>query len=67
MMIKIIMDCATCGKEQPPLACSHIQLKRWVNGVHLQDAMPQLSADERELLISATCGSCFDRMFGDEG
>ena len=29
----------------------------------IQDLMPYLSDSERELLISATCGNCFDRMF----
>ena len=33
------------------------------NGALIQDAMPYLSADDRELLISGTCGACFDKMF----
>ena len=36
----------------------------WKGGKYIQDAMPYLSADERELLISGTCGTCFDKMFG---
>ena len=38
----------------------------WENGELIQNAMPYLSADEREVLISGTCGPCFDRMFGGE-
>ena len=38
----------------------------WENGELIQNAMPYLSADERELLISGTCGTCFDNMFGSE-
>ena len=38
---------------------------RWKNGELIQNAMPYLSADEREILISGTCGPCFDRMFGE--
>ena len=38
---------------------------RWKNGELIQDAMPYLSPDEREILISGTCGPCFDRMFGE--
>jgi hypothetical protein len=30
---------------------------------YIQDAMPYLSAGEREILISKTCGECFDKMF----
>lgn len=29
----------------------------------IQDALPYLSASDRELLLSNTCGSCFDKMF----
>jgi hypothetical protein len=29
----------------------------------IQDLMPYLSASERELLISETCGDCFDNLF----
>tara|TARA_R110002020_G_scaffold165900_1_gene353705 strand:+ start:147 stop:377 length:231 start_codon:yes stop_codon:yes gene_type:complete len=38
---------------------------KWKHGELIQNAMPYLSADERELLISGTCGSCFDQMFGE--
>ena len=34
--------------------------KEWLNGKMCQDAFPYLSADDRELLISGTCGKCFD-------
>lgn len=33
---------------------------------HIQDILPNHSADERELIISGTCGTCFDRMFSQE-
>jgi len=32
-------------------------------GLLIQDAMPYLTVDEREVLISGTCGKCFDEMF----
>jgi hypothetical protein len=36
----------------------------WKNGAgFIQDLMPYLSDSDRELLISRTCGHCFDRMF----
>ena len=40
--------------------------KRWRQGELIQDAMPYLTPDERELLISETCGKCFDKMFGED-
>ena len=39
-------------------------MQEWKNGAHIQNAMPYLTADERELMISKICGPCFDKMFG---
>lgn len=32
------------------------------NEVSVQECFPYLSADERELMISGMCGSCFDNL-----
>jgi len=37
----------------------------WRDGVAIQRAMPYLSPNDRELLISGICGMCFDKMFRD--
>lgn len=39
---------------------------RWQAGELIQIAMPHLSANHRELLISETCPKCWDKMFGIE-
>lgn len=39
---------------------------RWSQGELIQVALPYLSDDERELLISGICGECFDEMFGPQ-
>lgn len=36
---------------------------RFQHGTFAQDAFPYLTSDQRELLISQTCGDCFNRMF----
>jgi hypothetical protein len=36
------------------------------NGTFAQVAFPYLTAAERELLISRTCGPCFDEMFPED-
>jgi len=39
----------------------------WLSGSEfIQDALPYLSDSERELLISHTCGNCFDKLFPPE-
>lgn len=37
--------------------------KAWENGKMCQDAFPYLDAGQREILISGTCGRCFDLLF----
>jgi len=63
--VSIVVECGNCEEEQAPLAAEHRQLKAWVNGAHIQNAMPELSPAERELLISGTCDRCFQQMFGE--
>ena len=38
----------------------------WQAGELIQEALPELSCDERELLISGTCVTCFDKLFPSE-
>jgi len=37
--------------------------RAWVAGDNIQTALPELSINERELLISSVCGKCFDILF----
>ena len=39
----------------------------WRSGMPIQEAFPYLSIDEREILISGICGSCWDKIFPKEG
>jgi len=49
------------------LPVSNAKVKAWCEGKALiQNALPQLNADQRELLISGICGSCFDALFKEE-
>jgi hypothetical protein len=38
----------------------------WQNGGLIQNILPYLNMDIRELLISGICGKCFDEMFGED-
>jgi len=42
------------------------QVQKWENGELIQNAMPNLSADEREFLISGYTADDWSKMFGDE-
>lgn len=57
--------CRTCH-ETTLFSLDHDALARWQSGELIQNCFPHLSADQRELLISGTCGKCFDKLFGEE-
>lgn len=55
--------CAICGTLYT-IMYNRQDMVDWLSGQgFIQDIMPYLSDAERELLISRTCGSCFDEMF----
>ena len=50
------------------IGATHMQVQRWQNGEgNIQDIMPQLSADEREFLITGMTPEEWDHAFGEEG
>lgn len=61
----IQVSCLNCHKDYSLEVLAEDVIK-YKNGAFVQDAFPYLSADERELLISKTCGACFDEMFGED-
>lgn len=59
-------SCRNCGSSQSMMVDIN-DINDWnARGVHIQDAMPYLTAGEREFLISETCEPCFDAMFPNE-
>jgi hypothetical protein len=48
-----------------PRAITRAQWDAWQAGRDLQTAIPQLSANEREFLISGITSETWERMFGD--
>ena len=62
---KVRVDCRTCSNEFT-LHVNQNDLKDWQEGKFIQDAMPYLSAGERELLISNICEECFTKLFAGE-
>jgi hypothetical protein len=59
--------CDLC-KDQKVLTIPETSWLAWTGGELIQKAMPEISKDDRELLISGTCGPCFAKMFdgGDD-
>ena len=63
--VTVVVGCIKCAEAQH-ITVGHADLDAWQNGTLIQDAMPYLSADDREILISGICGECFDKIYGVE-
>lgn len=50
-------------KDQVEMKVYAEDVAAWENGELIQDAMPYLTDGEREVLISGTCDSCWEKMF----
>jgi len=61
--VEIIVVCRICYTRHNIKADAK-KYHSWNNGEgYIQDILPELSAGDRELLISATCDDCFSKMF----
>lgn len=57
--------CRLCGTKHAVIAPAAGYLK-WAKGqAKIQEALPSLTDDERELLVSGICGQCFDKLFAE--
>ena len=65
MTVKSKIKCMLCKKEHI-IDMPRSGYDAWCRGVPIQDALPTLSADDRELLISGICGKCYDEAFPEE-
>lgn len=63
---KYAVQCRCCGKiKNLVLKCEDVAEWRSDNPRHIQDVFPYLSADDRELILSGTCGECWKNIFPD--
>ena len=63
--MKININCVMCGTDHTVEVRAEA-FAEWQRGAFIQDAMPEVSPDDRELLISKICGDCFEATFGEE-
>lgn len=62
-------------KTKPCLVCDKYEVwsldrqavTRWREGENIQSAFPDMSAGEREVLITGTHPACWDKLFAGEG
>lgn len=61
--MRLILACRLC-REPQAIEVNGDDWARWKCGEYAQTAFPYLDAEQREMLISATCDPCWGRMFG---
>lgn len=59
----VVVSCPRC-KKTGRIEVVAEEFEDWQAGELIQNAMPNLDADSREQLISGTCPTCWDDMFG---
>ena len=64
-MVVVAISAATGEKHAMPLEITEAQVYDWVNGASIQDAMPQLSAEGREFLMTGITQVEWDSLFSE--
>ena len=64
-IVSVEIKCKLCD-EIKLLKLSDSGLKKLYKGELIQRVFPDLSAGDRELIVSATCNDCFNEMFPKE-
>lgn len=57
--------CFVCGKGSM-VTLNAEKAKKWLEGMFIQDAFPDMTKAERELLISGTHEECWNTLFAKE-
>jgi hypothetical protein len=57
--------CHVCGKYELWSLDSNA-VKSWQEGEYIQRAFPDMSIEDREILISGTHPACWDKLFPEE-
>lgn len=62
--VTLVLRCPQCG-ETKEIEVTSDEYDRLVDGDgHIQDILPNLSPDDREMFLSGFCSKCWDAMFG---
>ena len=55
------VNCMHCDTREQ-IKVNYADFRAWKNGTLIQNAMPYLDADQRELVQSKICGRCYDEI-----
>ena len=64
-MQSYILECVQCSQERT-IEASPRDVESWRDGELIQNAMPYLNEDQREMFISGVCPQCWFKMYGKD-
>ena len=64
-MVVVAISAATGEKHAMPLAITEAQVYDWAKGASIQDAMPDLSSEGREFLMTGITQVEWDSLFSE--
>lgn len=59
-------ECDQCGATQK-IEVPFSEWESWTGGEYIQNSLTSLTEEQREMFLSGTCASCWDKMFGEHG
>lgn len=65
LVTHITPACLVCGQKSK-IKLDSDQLRKYTSGARVQDAFPRMGAPERELVLTGTHGSCWDKVMPDD-
>ena len=67
-MIRYDFKCVCCNHDKDYLIAeaNEAMIKAWLDGMLIQDAMPDVSVDIREALMTSICLECQDRFLTED-
>ena len=60
--MQVQTTCPFCGTKNKPIEVNDDHYKAWQDGVLIQNAMPELTREEREIVKTGICGECWSNM-----
>lgn len=64
-MLEVTLNCKICTATHIIEVPVSGYLKWQQRRAAIQDALPTLSAEDREMLMSGICPACWDKLFGE--
>ena len=62
----VVTRCPFCGRSNE-VEVNEMDYLDWDDGMDVAVAFPYLSANEREMLVSGICPTCWNKMFNFDG